>query len=253
MAPAALLGVYLGGIAYGALLTGAATVGLYEWMRLVAPKTHAQTVGLACAMLAVLMGAGILFPAVASVALGAFFTLALFLLCVRDHNENAGLIALGIPYMGGCGLALIALRATPGIGAGLAFFLLAVVWSMDIGAFLSGSIIGGPKLAPAISPNKTWAGFFGGVALAAVFGYLVAVALGARKPDVALVLSPAIAVAAQAGDLFESYFKRRAGVKESGDLIPGHGGVLDRIDGLVFAGVFALLFQVTLGARLNWW
>jgi phosphatidate cytidylyltransferase len=155
--------------------------------------------------------------------------------------------------MGGCVLELIALRATPGIGAGLAFFLLAVVWSMDIGAFLSGSIIGGPKLAPAISPNKTWAGFFGGVALAAVFGYLVAVALGARKPDVALVLSPAIAVAAQAGDLFESYFKRRAGVKESGDLIPGHGGVLDRIDGLVFAGVFALLFQVTLGARLNWW
>ncbi len=253
MAPAVLLAVYWGGAVFGAVMTGAVTVGLYEWMRLVAPKARAQTMGAACAMLVALMAGGFLFSASFGAMLAVIFTLVLFLLAVRDHDERAGWIALGIPYMGGSGLAFLALRDTPDYGAGLVFYLLVTVWSTDIGAFVFGRVVGGAKLAPAISPKKTWSGLFGGMALAVILGYLAAYWLGARHPVVALALSPVLACVAQLGDLFESYFKRRSGVKESGDLIPGHGGVLDRIDGLVFAGVFAFLFQAAIGEQISWW
>ncbi|MFA5040486.1 MAG: phosphatidate cytidylyltransferase [Bdellovibrionales bacterium] len=253
MAPVALLAVYLGGIAFGAVLTCALTIGLYEWLRLTAPATPTKTTAIACAFLIVLMTVGLLFSPVYGAVLAVLFTVIIFLISLRDKNENAGWTAFGIPYMGGSGLALLALRATPEDGMGLIFFLLAVVWSTDIGAFLVGCLVGGPKLAPAISPSKTWAGLIGGMGSAMIFGYAAAAFFGAEHPALALILSPVLACVAQAGDLFESHFKRRSGVKESGDIIPGHGGVLDRIDGLVFAGIFAYLFQATLGMQFNWW
>jgi len=253
MMPVVLLAVYMGGIVYGALATCAVTIGLYEWLRLVAPNTRAQTVGVACAMLVLVMTAGILFSASWGVGLGIVMTVVLLMMTRREQHEHAAWIALGMPYMGGSGLALLALRAPPWGGAGLALYLLLTVWATDIGAFAAGRMIGGRKLAPSISPSKTWAGLFGGMALAFVLGYLTALICGARHPAMALLLSPMLACVAQAGDLFESYFKRRANVKESGDLIPGHGGILDRIDGLVFAGVFAALFQAVVGQGLNWW
>jgi phosphatidate cytidylyltransferase len=253
MAPIVLLAVYLGGLAYGAVLTCALTIGLYEWLRLVAPGTRTQTVSFACAMLVVLMTGGLLFSTACGAVLGTVFTFVLFFLSRRDHNEQASWVALGIPYMGISGLALLALRATPNNGAALVFYLLITVWSTDVGAFAAGRLIGGRKLAPTLSPNKTWAGLFGGMALAFVVGYLMASLLGAKHPEVALVLSPVLAAVAQGGDLFESALKRRSGVKESGDLIPGHGGILDRIDGLVFVGIFVFLFQTTIGTWINWW
>ena len=116
---------------------------------------------------------------------------------------------------------------------GLVLWAMVVTWATDIGAYAAGRAIGGPKLAPAISPNKTWAGLAGGVAAAALFGWLIAsteiLALG--QPFV--LLGGLMAVLAQAGDLYESWEKRRAGVKDSGAILPGHGGVLDRIDGLL--------------------
>jgi phosphatidate cytidylyltransferase len=202
----------------------------------------------------VLMAVGYLFPPFWSAFFGFAFTVALYLISsVRDNDPNAKWVAMGIPYMGGCGLALLALRAMPGWGEVLVFYLLAVVWGTDIGAYLFGCLIRGPKLAPAISPKKTWAGFFGGLITATLVGYAAAAALGARYPSAAIILSPLLSGVSQAGDLFESYFKRRSGVKESGDLIPGHGGVLDRIDGLVFAGAFLFLFEATLGTSILWW
>jgi phosphatidate cytidylyltransferase len=185
--------------------------------------------------------------------IGAVLTLVLFLLARRNEDHHAGLIALSIPYMAGSGLALLYLRDAPGYGAALVFYLLLTVWGTDVGAYIAGRSIGGPKLAPSISPSKTWAGLLGGMVLATVFGYFSAVALGAQQPSLSLLFSPLLAVIAQAGDLFESYFKRRSGVKESGDIIPGHGGILDRIDGLVFAGIALALFQATLGERFGWW
>lgn len=253
MMPVVLLAVYMGGIMYGALATCAVTVGLYEWLRLVAPETRAQIVGVACAMLVLVMIAGLFVSASLGAGLGVVMTFALFMMTNREQHDQAGWIALGLPYMGGSGLALLALRAPPWGGAGLALYLLTTVWGTDIGAFAAGRLIGGRKLAPSISPSKTWAGMFGGMALAVVLGYFTALACGARHPAMALLLSPMLACVAQAGDLFESYFKRRADVKESGDLIPGHGGILDRIDGLVFAGIFAALFQAAVGQNIHWW
>jgi phosphatidate cytidylyltransferase len=254
MAPVALLAVYLGGIAYAAVITAAVTIGLYEWMRIISPKMHPQLIGVACSFLVVVLACGVLISPFGGAVLGLCFTALLFLISKKHCPESSGLIALGLPYMGGSGLALLALRSTPGYGgAAFMFFLLAVVWGMDIGGFGAGCLIGGPKLAPGISPKKTWAGFFGGIVLATILGYSVAALFHARLPGVTLVVAPVLAAVAQLGDLFESYFKRRSGVKESGDLIPGHGGVLDRIDGLVFAGIFAFLFQATFGAEINWW
>jgi phosphatidate cytidylyltransferase len=128
-------------------------------------------------------------------------------------------------------LALLWIRDRSDDGISLVLWVFVVVWSTDIGAYFAGTSIGGPKLAPAVSPNKTWAGFYGGVAAAALLGAAWAYFVG-LKPIV-LLLAPLLSVAAQGGDLFESWMKRKAGVKDSGSLIPGHGGIFDRLDGLL--------------------
>ncbi len=132
-------------------------------------------------------------------------------------------------------------------GAHVVLYLLFVVWATDISAYFAGKRIGGPKLAPALSPNKTWAGLLGGMTAAAAIG---AICASFTPYPLSLVgcalLAMLLAVVAQAGDLFESWLKRRAGVKDSGTLIPGHGGLLDRIDGLVTATpLFALMVYLS--------
>jgi phosphatidate cytidylyltransferase len=134
---------------------------------------------------------------------------ALSLLWIRDHADpmfpNGGLV--------------------------LTFWVFIIVWSTDIGAYFAGRAIGGPKLAPSISPGKTRAGLYGGVAAALVFGSIWAFVSGLRYTlD---LMAPLFAIVAQGGDLFESWMKRRAAVKDSGDWLPGHGGVFDRLDGLL--------------------
>jgi len=120
----------------------------------------------------------------------------------------------------------------------LVFWALIVTWATDIFAYFAGRAIGGPKLAPKISPNKTWAGLAGGVIGAAIFGALVSYAFGIGSPFIAI--GGLMAILAQLGDLYESRLKRRAGVKDSGSLLPGHGGVLDRLDGLLPVSVATL-------------
>jgi len=117
------------------------------------------------------------------------------------------------------------------IGLELLVWVFVVTWSVDIGAYFAGRTFGGPKLAPRVSPNKTWAGLLGGALAASAFGALWA--LTTKLPSPLLWLAPLFAIAAQGGDLFESGMKRRAGVKDSGNWLPGHGGALDRLDGLV--------------------
>lgn len=253
LAPITLFAVYIGGWVYPLVVTLAAALGLREWLRLIAPDADFVVLASVFAALFVIMVIGAIGSAMLGLLPGIVFTLLVFLIAARRQPQSAGLVALGIPYMAGSGLALLALRAMPATGMALAFYLLAVVWGTDIGAYAAGRLIGGPKLAPAISPHKTWAGLFGGMALAALFGYGVAVLLGARLPMASLGLALLLAGIAQLGDLFKSTFKRRAGVKESGHLIPGHGGMLDRIDGLVFAAVFFVLFQAAIGTALKWW
>jgi phosphatidate cytidylyltransferase len=128
-------------------------------------------------------------------------------------------------------LALLQLRETPGDGWELLMWVFIVTWSTDIGGYLVGRSVGGPKLASRISPNKTWAGLYGGMAGAAALGAVWVYVTGLSSA--LYLLAPAFAVAAQLGDLFESWMKRRSGVKDSGDMLPGHGGVFDRLDGLI--------------------
>jgi phosphatidate cytidylyltransferase len=159
-------------------------------------------------------------------ALGLLIGAAFFIVIVTQRPP----LALGMLY---CGLPVLSLLLIRRQDEGLvyAFWTMALVWVTDIGAYFAGRAIGGAKLAPAISPNKTWAGLIGGMVLAASFGILMHFAYGlALRLTLA---SPLLAIVAQAGDLYESWLKRRAGVKDSGNLLPGHGGVLDRIDGLV--------------------
>ena len=144
-------------------------------------------------------------------------------------------------------IALLWIRERAGpAGIGTDFDLLVwvflVVWATDIGAYFAGRAIGGPRLAPSISPNKTIAGLVGGVASAALLaGAWVA---ATNLPATMIWLSAPLAVAAQLGDLFESGLKRRAGVKDSGTWLPGHGGLLDRLDGLVPVAVLTAMLMV---------
>jgi phosphatidate cytidylyltransferase len=154
----------------------------------------------------------------------------------------------GVIYVGLPALALVWLRNHVPGGAEHVLWLFLVVWATDIFAYFAGRSIGGAKLAPSISPGKTWAGLYGGMAGAGLTGGVVALAFGAGFWP-ASVLAALLAVVAQIGDLFESALKRRAGVKDSGHLIPGHGGLLDRIDGLVFAApLFAAVVWLTLAS-----
>jgi len=131
------------------------------------------------------------------------------------------------------------------------FWLFCVVWATDTGAYFAGRSIGGPKLIPSISPNKTWAGLLGGMVAAAIAGGLVG-AINPVLPALALAgLAGIVAVVSQAGDFTESALKRAFGVKDASQIIPGHGGVLDRLDGLLFAAPFVAVCDLIAG-RMLW-
>ncbi|HYD08205.1 MAG TPA: phosphatidate cytidylyltransferase [Reyranella sp.] len=149
-------------------------------------------------------------------------------------------------------MALLWLRHQPGFGRETILWILACVWATDIGAYFIGSYAGGAKLAPSISPSKTWSGLVGGICASAVVSALCGLIFRAGDTLVLAVTGVAIAVVAQAGDLLESSAKRRAGVKDSGNIIPGHGGILDRIDGLIAALVLIALIRLLTGGEWPW-
>ena len=145
------------------------------------------------------------------------------------------------------------LRSDPAAGLINVLFLLVVVWSSDIGAYTAGRLIGGPKLAPAISPGKTWSGAVGGLVCAMIIGLLVSRAVAAGPTSHALIFGAGLSVASQLGDLLESALKRHFDVKDSSRLIPGHGGVFDRLDGVLAAGPVAMLLAAIVGPGVELW
>jgi phosphatidate cytidylyltransferase len=157
-------------------------------------------------------------------------------------------LAGGVLYAGACIVALASIRDDDAIGFVAMLFVFVIVWSTDILAYFVGRALGGPKLAPRISPGKTWSGAIGGTVAGVVGGYIVAFSYfsisGLWIPFLALVLS----VLSQMGDLFESFIKRRFGAKDSSHLIPGHGGVMDRVDGLATASFGAFIIAMSLAA-----
>ncbi|KRB85934.1 phosphatidate cytidylyltransferase [Sphingomonas sp. Root710] len=227
--------LWLGGIAFWALVSLLAVLMMVEWAAM-AQASRWQTI------LAALLAAGLMVSALAlinPIDLAAYQDrliaqtvdltgLGAILLAVVTFRARLG---AGLLYAVLPAAALIFLREQPGQGLILALWTLVIVWATDIGAYFAGRTIGGPKLAPTLSPNKTWAGLIGGMAAAAIAGAGVA-SLG-KLPLACWIAGAPLAAAAQMGDLFESWLKRRSGVKDSGKLLPGHGGVLDRLDGVV--------------------
>jgi phosphatidate cytidylyltransferase len=215
--------LWLGGFALWALATALALVSVREWGGLVGADRLRVGVALAIAAAVMICAAPVYWDTDRSTVALLLITCLLLTLI----PQCAGL-ALGLAYTGTASIGLLFLREQPH-GFGLALWTLGIVWATDIGAYFAGRAIGGPKLAPAISPNKTWAGLIGGMVAAVVVGG--GVAYLAQLPAIAFFLAVPLAVVAQGGDLLESWLKRRAGVKDSGRILPGHGGALDRLDG----------------------
>ena len=161
---------------------------------------------------------------------------------------SAGLLLIGFVYLGPAFFCLIALRDG---SAGLRniLYLAVVVWASDIGAYLVGRLLGGPRLAPRISPGKTWSGAVGGTLAAVIAG----AAAGYEHPLHAAVLALLLSIIAQAGDLLESALKRYFGAKDSGWIIPGHGGLLDRLDGVLTAAPAAFLWSISVTPHAMLW
>ena len=163
-----------------------------------------------------------------------------------------GLAAWGIPYAGLGALALLWLRLQPGSGLADSLFLVLVVWGTDIGAYLVGRVLGGPKLAPRISPGKTWSGALGGLFLGSLAGAVLA-GRGHWLDFAALPAGLLLSLSAQSGDLLESAIKRKLGVKDSGRTIPGHGGLFDRLDGFLIAAPLAVVMALSVQKGLPLW
>ncbi len=247
LAPVALASAWLGGIAFGLVVAVATSLMCFEWTHMSdreAPRWVwvAQAVFVA---VAILLGAGGQF----GFALAVLVAGAVAGGIERARRGKIWRAAFGALYIGLPFLALIWLREAPERGVAALFVLFAMVWAADIGAYISGAWLGGPKLAPRVSPNKTWTGLIAGVAVGAVAGAAGFAVVGGT-PVFGAAAGLLVSLSAMGGDLFESVLKRHFGVKDAGSIIPGHGGVLDRVDALMGAVLmFAALVSFIPAAR----
>ena len=241
----ALAAIVFGGLLFWLVVVALGMVMLAEWADLVAASPGHKRLALYAlvvplAIMAPVIGAGPGFVAVGLIGAAFFFVGA---------TTRRGWLAWGIIYVSLPVLSLLLIRQQNDIGLVYTLWALALVWACDIGAYFAGRFIGGPKLAPVVSPNKTWAGLIGGMIAATLFAVAMHYWCGLGKA--AVLATPFLAVLAQCGDLFESWLKRRAGAKDSGTLLPGHGGVLDRLDGVVPVAPAAALLVVVLPKLLG--
>ncbi|MDP3076824.1 phosphatidate cytidylyltransferase [Bradyrhizobium sp.] len=242
LAPAAIAIAYAGGFLWAALVTLAA-IGLYvEWLMIVGAGREPRVIASGAAALAI---GGI------CLAWGridtALVVLVVGLVAVALLSGERRLWTMtGFLYAAAAELASVLVRLDPVKGFAALMLVLLVVWASDIGGYFAGRGIGGPKLWPRVSPKKTWAGAIGGFALSlGVAGGFAAFGYGQAGP--LLLLAAVLSIASQLGDLFESAVKRRFGVKDSSHIIPGHGGLMDRLDGFVAAIVLAAIFGLLRG------
>ena len=237
LAPAAIAIAYAGGWMWTALVTLAA-IGLYvEWLMIVGAgrKTGVVASGvIALAIAGLCLTLGRIDASLGASALG-LVAVALF------SPERRSWIATGFFYAAAAEIGSVLVRLDQAWGFVALMLILLVVWVTDIGGYFAGRGIGGPKLWPRVSPKKTWAGAVGGFAASLLVAEaFVAFGLGDTGPT--LLLGAVLSIVSQLGDLFESAVKRRFGVKDSSHIIPGHGGLLDRLDGYVAAVVLAAIF-----------
>lgn len=242
--------LWVGGLVFAALCAVAAVLILREWMAMSGPFAFRAAPWALMAFLAVTV---VMAREEPLQSIGFCALVAAALMFARVTEPRVAWLSLGVIYAGVPAVAAVALRGADtstfgSTGSVAVIFVLAVVWATDTAAYFSGRLIGGPKLAPRFSPKKTWSGAIGGAMAGVAAGCLVAIAaditMRAALAFVALMLS----VVGQIGDLTESAMKRHFGVKDSGVLIPGHGGIMDRVDGLVAA----LAVAVAIGLGRDW-
>jgi phosphatidate cytidylyltransferase len=238
--PFVLAITWVGSLWYGLLVAAMAVFMGIEWTKLVHDSRPVQLgLHVGAAVVAALLPyfAGSL-PTIWCISLLWAASIGHRQLAYRQHTLWS---LVGIPYIALSALSVVLLRNDPNFGLIAVFWLLFVVWGADTLAYFAGRTIGGPKLLPSISPRKTWAGLAGAIAGGSVCSAAFALAVGLDDILWLLAVGALMASVEQAGDFFESALKRKVGVKDSSALIPGHGGMLDRVDGLVAAGMVAAL------------
>ena len=249
LGPLVLVFAYYGGWPFFLLCAAAAAGILWEWTRLVADSADARILlpGFAALLFALVL-TGIDEPggAAAMIVIGAALAAAMMAAWPRRYPARNPLVwgSCGIVYAGIVFLGPALMRRDAAWGFVAVLFVALTVWATDIFAYAVGRAFGGPLLWPRVSPNKTWAGAIGGVVGGVAAGTLVAYASGVDKLVTVGIVALLLSVLTQAGDLFESAVKRRFGAKDAGSLIPGHGGLMDRLDGFLFAAFVALLIGI---------
>lgn len=249
--PIVLMIVYVGEIKpYGPLafiiLMGVAVSFVsFEWARMTKPNKSFD-IGFCLMSLGFLIIIFAHYQLIEAATLSIFIGALLFYFWFQDHDFSGSNAAVGAIYIGLPTLAFVWLRESDG-GLFWVIFAFCMAWSSDSAAYVFGRYLKGPKIWPKFSPNKTWAGFIGGVSA----GIVAAIFLARFGPkEISLIIWAVIgllcATATMMGDLWESVIKRRFGVKDAGNLIPGHGGLLDRVDGLMFAVLFVSMVKIVL-------
>ena len=247
LAPLAVAVAYVGGVVFVGFWALAAGAVLVEWNAMVADRRRTMLTFLGAAILGVAAIAAIAAPVSGIAAALAAISVGMLLVCFVAAPGLRGFSAAGVLYAGALLLAPLVLRRDAEFGFIAMVLLFAVVWTTDIGGYFAGRLIGGPKLWPKVSPKKTWAGALGGAGGAVLAALALGAALEPANPLALAALALLLSAVSQAGDLFESSVKRKFGVKDAGRLIPGHGGVMDRIDGFVAAAMLAAIIGVARG------
>lgn len=243
----ALLMTYLSPILFSILMFAVAAAMSWEWGRMVRQPAMPDT-AMIVHILTVLLAAVLSATDMAGLAIAATVAGAIAVAALMFGVGNAQLSGAGVLYTGLPVVALAWLRGDEPLGFLATLFVLLSVVVTDVAAYASGRTLGGPKLWPEVSPNKTWSGLIGGVLAAGIAGALLAWLSGTGSAGWLAGLGLILGLVAQGGDLLESALKRHFGLKDSGDLIPGHGGVMDRMDGIVTASVVAALVAFAIDA-----
>ena len=247
--PIAVFGIWSGGVVWDVLVGVAVVLLSWEWARFCKISIWRWPGLLMPAISLVVMLLAAFGPPLAALGLLAAGTLVLFLL----QRQGDIWPAAGLFYIGLVGFSLVLLRGEDHAGLLNTLFLVLIVWASDTGAYMAGRALGGPKLAPAISPGKTWSGAAGGLIAATLIGTGAAALLAPGGASRAAAIAAMLGVMSQAGDLLESAIKRRFGVKDSSSLIPGHGGMFDRLDGVMAAAPMATALALLAGRGMPLW
>lgn len=237
LAPAAIGATWLGGPIFVGLIAFLCILMIFEWSRMIERAEMTPTLFALAAggVIALILAASERYGAAYAVTAASGVAAAL---ATRRGAGLAGWAMLGAAYVIAPSIALIWLRENADYGRGFVLLLFAIVWAADTGGYIGGRLVGGPKLSPTISPAKTWAGAVGGVIMGALAAAIFAPFFFGQSPDIGhIAMGAGLGLASIFGDIAESACKRRFGLKDMSGFIPGHGGVLDRLDGMIFATV----------------